>query len=106
MVMQSVLATGEADTKPSLNWANGVTFSHVPYPDNEEIIKERVSGVIHYAAVTFALCPEYEPQVTARICEQSYTIKLRRVDTNLLFVEQNSSMSARASYFRGIPSEY
>ena len=28
----------------------------------------------------------------AKVSEQSYTIKLQRVDANLLFVEQNSNM--------------
>ena len=30
LVMQSTLAAGGADTTPTLNWANGVIFSHVP----------------------------------------------------------------------------
>ena len=87
LVIQSTLAAGGAGTTPTLNWANGVIFSHVPYPDNEEIIKERLSGVIHYAAVTFAVYLEYKAQVNAKIGEQSYTIKLQRVETNPLFIE-------------------
>ena len=87
LVIQSTLAAGGAGTTPTLNWANGIIFSHVGYPDNEDIIKERLAGVLHYAAVNFAVYPEYKPQVTIRIGEQSYSVKLQRVDSNPIFVE-------------------
>jgi hypothetical protein len=38
---------------PSVNWANGIAFTIEGFPDTEEVVKDKLRGVIHYAYVAF-----------------------------------------------------
>jgi hypothetical protein len=51
-------------TVPILQWCNGVVFQIQPFnPNSDTVIEEQMHGVIHYAAVTFAMKEKFEAEV-------------------------------------------
>jgi len=44
----------------SLSWAEGVVFRFAAMPPTDEIVREQLQGKIHWAAVEWALMPEYK----------------------------------------------
>lgn len=52
----------EAGRPVVLNWAEGITFHHVPLPFNtKELLKERMKGRIYWASLLYAEMPDYRP---------------------------------------------
>jgi hypothetical protein len=64
-----------------LNWANGVVFHIVFFPDTETIIKEKLSGIIHWSSVIFALKEKFEK----RIVRDHGSVYLSDVSVNKTF---------------------
>jgi hypothetical protein len=91
-----VLQSGAAGIIPSLGWASGVVFTAVPFPDSDDIIKEKLNGVIHYSAVEYASLPEYRAEVQVRVAASQYPVKVVKVDQNPLFVELGRFLSEKA----------
>ena len=51
-------------TIPTLSWCNGLVFQIASFnPNSDEIIKESLKGVIHYAAVTFSKKEKFEKEI-------------------------------------------
>jgi hypothetical protein len=51
-------------TIPMLSWCNGMVFQISSFnPNSDEIIKESLKGIIHYAAVTFAPKDAFEREI-------------------------------------------
>jgi len=75
LVAQAMAAGGT--TIPMLNWCNGVAFVIAPFnPNSEEVIAEQLKGIVHYAAVNFAVKERFErdvrlPEGTIRLIDQS-----------------------------------
>jgi hypothetical protein len=72
--------------QPSINWIDGIAFFIAPMHPTEDVIRENLSGVIHYASVLFTRT-EFAPQVGVRIGSQDYTVRLRKADDNPTLVE-------------------
>ncbi|MGD0330186.1 MAG: hypothetical protein ABSB40_07015 [Nitrososphaeria archaeon] len=85
-VVQAILSRGSEYNIPQLNWVDGVILSISPFPDTPEIIEDKLKGIIHYAAVEFALYPNYKPEV---IVEKSGSrhIKLKKFENNPIFTQ-------------------
>ncbi|HKZ61097.1 MAG TPA: hypothetical protein VJZ68_01600 [Nitrososphaera sp.] len=47
----------------TMNWANGVTFQILSFPESEVIVEEFLKGIIHYSNVLFALKEKFEKQI-------------------------------------------
>jgi len=47
----------------SMNWANGVAFQIMPFPEAEVIVEESLKGIIHYSNVLFALKEKFEKEI-------------------------------------------
>jgi hypothetical protein len=43
-----------------LLWVDGVLFSRTVMPPTEDVIREQLKGIIHYASVEWALMPKYK----------------------------------------------
>jgi len=85
-VIQAVLSRGSGYTIPELNWVDGVILSSSPFPDTREIIEDKLKGILHYAAVEFALYPNYKPEVIVE-SGGSRHIKLKKLENNPIFTQ-------------------
>lgn len=47
----------------SLNWANGIAFQIMPFPQSEAIVEESLKGIIHYSNILFALKDKFEKEI-------------------------------------------
>jgi len=91
-----ILQSGAAGIIPSLGWASGVAFTAVPFPDSDDIVREKLKGIIHYSAVEYALLPEYRTELQAKVGDSTYPVKIIKVDQNPLFVELGRFLRERA----------
>ena len=64
-----------------LNWANGVVFHIVFFPDTDAMIKEKLNGILHWSSVIFAVKEKFEK----RVVRDSGSIHLTDVSINETF---------------------
>ncbi len=69
----------QAGVIPSLGWAGGVVFSHSPLPDTEEVVQEKLNGIIHYSSVIFAVYPEYKPEINVDMSGNKFPVRLTKI---------------------------
>lgn len=67
--------------EPSINWINGIAFFVAPLQPTPEVVKENLSGKVHYGSVLFTKT-EYKAQIAVKIGNQGYTVRLRKADDN------------------------
>jgi len=72
--------------EPSINWVDGIAFFIAPMQPTEEVVKENLTGKIHYGSVLFTQT-EYRPQIAVRIGSQEFTVRLRKAGDNPTLVE-------------------
>lgn len=49
-----------------LLWANGITFSKSTMPETEDVIKEKLEGIVHWPSVVWALMPEFREVIVIK----------------------------------------
>lgn len=84
IVRQALASSVHAE--PSINWVDGVAFLANQMPPTEDIVKENLTGKVHYAAVVFTKIP-YSNQVPVQIGTQEYNVRLRKADNNPVMVD-------------------
>jgi hypothetical protein len=94
MLISQASAAGGAAI-PTLNWCGGVVFQIAPFnPNSEEIIREQLKGVIHYAGVFFATKTTFEREVRM----QTGTVRLMDVSANQNFAKLAAILASRAQH--------
>jgi hypothetical protein len=53
-IIRQAVATSGAGTILSVNWVEGVVFLESPFTENEDVVKEKLAGIVHYSSVEFA----------------------------------------------------
>lgn len=81
-IMRQNLATGNAGFIPSVSWIDGVAFSIGVFPDTEEVVRDKLNGIIHYASIRYALFPEYRSEASVRVDNMTYNVRLQKIDSN------------------------
>ena len=71
---------------PSVNWANGVAFIIQPFPDTDDVIKDKLKGVVHFAVVAFTRL-EYRPTFPVVVGSETVNIRLERNVANPIFLD-------------------
>ena len=102
-VVRRTLQAGGAGITPTLDWAGGVSFVVSVFPSTEEVTRESLNGVLHYASVQFAIVPEYKPEVRLTHDGVTRSIKLLKLDENPLFLELASFL--KQGTFKDIPDQ-
>ena len=72
--------------EPSINWIDGIAFFIAPMQPTEEVVRENLAGRIHYGSVLFTRT-DFKPQISVRIGNQDFTVRLRRAGDNPTLVE-------------------
>ena len=85
--VRQVLQSGAAGITPSLGWAEGLIFSYVPFPDTDDVVREKLNGIIHYSVVEYALLPEYRAEIQVTIAGSQYSVRLQKVQENPVFID-------------------
>jgi len=67
--------------EPSINWINGIAFFVAPLQPTPEVVKENLSGRVHYGSVLYTKT-EFKPQIAVKIGNQEYTVRLRKAEDN------------------------
>jgi len=78
--------SGPAQVQPSINWVDGVAFFIAPMQPTQEVVKENLAGRVHYGSVLFTRT-EFRPQITVKIGNQDYTVRLRKAEDNPTLVD-------------------
>lgn len=86
-VIRQTIASSGVGVTPSINWVDGIAFIESPFADSDQVIKEKLNGVIHYSSVEFARVPEYRSEIQVNVGGGPHPIRLQKVDTNPIFVE-------------------
>ena len=73
--------SGPVQVQPSINWIDGVAFFIAPMQPTPEVVKENLAGRVHYGSVLFTRI-EYRPQITVKIGNQDFTVRLRKAEDN------------------------
>jgi hypothetical protein len=73
--------SGPVQVQPSINWIDGVAFFIAPMQPTPEVVKENLAGRVHYGSVLFTRT-EYKPQITVKIGNQDFTVRLRKAEDN------------------------
>ena len=69
----------------SLNWANGVVFTHSPLTsDTKELVNEFLNGRIYWTNVSFAIMPKYKPVIETK---ERVQVPIINVSSNPIFVQ-------------------
>jgi len=86
-VVRQTMAMGGAGIIPSINWASGVAFAVGPMPDNDDLVKDKLKGIVHYGLVQFAIVPEHRDEVRVTVGGAAHVVRLQKNDKNPIFVE-------------------
>ncbi len=97
LIIREALESGGVGITPSINWAEGVAFEISQFAESEEIVKEKLNGVVHYSSVEFARVPEHKPEVQMTVGGTYHRIRLDKADMNPIFVELARYLKQRPS---------
>jgi hypothetical protein len=78
--------SGPHQVEPSINWIDGIAFFIAPMQPTEEVVREKLAGRVHYGSVLFTRT-DYKPQITVKLGNQEFTVRLRRASDNPTLVE-------------------
>lgn len=84
VVRQALASASHAE--PSVNWIDGIAFIIHQFAPTEDLVKEHLSGRIHYSSVIFSRL-DFQAQMQVKIGGQTFSVRLRKADTNPTLVE-------------------
>ncbi len=73
---------------PTMQWANGVTFSPVNFPTTNIVMEEQLKGFLHWSSVSFAIKEKFEHQIVS----ENAPIDLMSVNVIKIFKELGQSL--------------
>jgi hypothetical protein len=83
-IVRLTLAQG-VQLQPSVNWVDGIAFIALPFPDTEDIIREKLKGVLHFSSVMFTRV-DFRDSFAVRIGNNDLSARLRKT-TNPIFLQ-------------------
>ena len=86
-VVRQTMAMGGAGIIPSINWAGGVAFAVGPMPDNDDLVRDKLKGIVHYGLVQYAMVPEHRDEVRVSVGGVNHVVRLQNNDKKPIFVE-------------------
>lgn len=71
---------------PSVNWANGIAFVIQPFPDTDDVIKDKLKGIVHFAVIAFTRL-NYQPTYPILVGSEKINVRLERKVANPIFLD-------------------
>lgn len=94
--ISGVLAQGGAGNVPTISWAKGIAFAVAGFPDTQDVVREKLKGVVHYNVVSFARMP-YRSEVNVEVRGNTYQVRLRNTEVNPIFRDLANFLLGQAS---------
>lgn len=93
-IVSQLQAQGQTGLVPGCSWIDGIAFVLGFFPDTQEVVKDRLEGKLHYAAVNFTRM-SYQQEKRTVVGGREYTVKLFKADDNpnlidlIKFIKEN-----------------
>lgn len=81
-IVRLTLAQG-IQVQPSVNWVDGIAFISIPFADTQDVVREKLRGVLHFASVMFTRMA-FRENYTIRLGSSDLSVKLRKTTNPLL----------------------
>jgi hypothetical protein len=72
--------------EPVVNWIDGIAYLIYPMPETEDVVSDKLKGIIHFSSVSFTKI-NYSAHYPLAIGGQEYTVSMRRADNNEILSE-------------------
>jgi len=83
--VSQLLSQGQAGVTPVASWVDGIAFYLGNFMETPELVKEKLDGRIHWAAVYFART-SYQPEKKVTVSGRDYIVKFAKAEANRDFV--------------------
>lgn len=81
-IVRLTLAQG-IQVQPSVNWVDEIAFVSIPLADTQEVVREKLRGILHFASVMFTRI-SFRDTFTIRIGNNDLSVRLRKTTNPLL----------------------
>ena len=78
--------TQNAQIEPVINWINGIAYLVYLMPETEDVISDKMKGIIHFSSVTFTKI-DYQDHYPIVVSGHQYTVAMRRAEKNEILNE-------------------
>ena len=75
-----------AQIEPVVNWINGIAYLVYPMPETEDVVSDKMKGIIHFSSVSFTKI-DYKDHYPLVITGHQYTVAMRRAENNEILNE-------------------
>lgn len=79
---------------PVVQWADGIAFVFQPMPDTENVLNDKVNGILHYNIVQFART-SYYPEKKVTWQGRDHTVRMNKNEKNADFINLAKFLSDR-----------
>lgn len=79
---QATLGIPEGGVGRPLNWSNGIVFINTVVQPTEDVIKEQLKGIIHWASLYFGRMRKYQKEIKR---ERSVTVTIIDLSNHSVF---------------------
>jgi hypothetical protein len=84
--VSQLLSQGQAGITPVATWIDGVAFYIGQFMETQELIKEKLEGRIHWAAVYYTKT-SFQPEKKVTVSGREYVVKFNKGESNPDFVD-------------------
>ncbi len=70
---------------PAVSWVDGIAFYCTPFPDTDDLIKDKLAGKMHYSSVTFTRIP-YQEKYDVKLLKDPLPVMLEKAENTPSFV--------------------
>lgn len=84
-MLRQVLGQGW-QVQPSVNWIDGIAFVMSPFPDTDDVVREKLKGKLHVGTLIFTRIG-YQDEFKATLNKQEFSVRLRKTDSNPVLVD-------------------
>jgi hypothetical protein len=94
--VSQLLSQGQAGITPVATWVDGIAFYIGNFMETPDMVKEKLDGRIHWAAVYFTRT-SFQPEKKVSVGGRDYIVKFSKGDANPDFVGLTKFLSTRAT---------
>ena len=78
--------SNNAQIEAVVNWIDGIAYLIYPMPETEDVIRDKMKGIIHFSSVSFTKI-DYDAHYPLTIAGHQYTVAMRRAENNEILSE-------------------
>ncbi len=92
--VSQLLSQGQTGITPIASWVDGIAFYLGNFMETPDLVKEKLDGRIHWAAVYFART-SFQPEKKVVVSGRDYVVKFVKADANPDFVGLGEFLNKR-----------